>query len=148
MFETPREHEWTYALIISSGNAPTDHPIHLHGHDFYILAQGKGLWNGGKATWNDSLANLNNPPRRDTAMLYAGLSYLLLAWKADNPGFWLMHCHLGWHTSMGFDWQFLEKRQDLAKMDTRTLNETCDAWHKHSSRFGVWQSESWDQAGV
>lgn len=76
--EVPEEHEWVYVLIVGSGNALVDHPIHLHGHDFYILAHGRG-------TWNESLVNLNNPPRRDTAMLYGKASYLVLAWKADNP---------------------------------------------------------------
>lgn len=32
----------------------------------------------------------------------------MLAWKADKPGAWLTHCHIGWHTLQGFALQFLE----------------------------------------
>lgn len=81
--------EWQY-MIIETTLAAT-HPIHLHGHDFYVLAQDTG-------TFNSSVSlNLDNPPRRDTAMLPAS-GYLVLAWQTDNPGAWLMHCHIGWHT--------------------------------------------------
>lgn len=69
--------------------------------------------------------------------------------EGRQPGVWLMHCHLGWHTSMGFDWQFLEKLQDLLRsMDLDDFNQTCDAWRDYPTKFGVWQSASWDQAGV
>lgn len=63
----------------------------LHGHDFAILAQGVGEW--------DSLdpkpvLSLNNPLRRDVALLEA-TGYLVIAFRTDNPGVWLMHCHIG-----------------------------------------------------
>lgn len=56
------------------------HPMHLHGHDFYILAQGEG-------TFIPGLVGLNtkNPPRRDTASSL-GNGYLVLGIKMDNPG--------------------------------------------------------------
>jgi FtsP/CotA-like multicopper oxidase with cupredoxin domain len=76
--------EWAY-LIIETAMGIT-HPIHLHGHDFYILAQGSG-------DFSDDMVNLSNPPRRDTAML-PGQGYLAIAFKTDNPGAWLMHCHI------------------------------------------------------
>lgn len=61
-------------------------PIHLHGHDFFVLASGSG-------TYADSNAVLQteNPPRRDVQMLPAA-GYLVIAWQADNPGVWLAHC--------------------------------------------------------
>jgi hypothetical protein len=63
--------------------------MHLHGHDFYVLGSGIG---------NFTVENLNydNPIRRDTAMLPAG-GWLAVAFKTDNPGAWLMHCHVAWH---------------------------------------------------
>lgn len=54
----PDANKWVY-WVIETG-MPIPHPIHLHGHDFYILAQEGG------ATYNASTVtlNLSNPPRR------------------------------------------------------------------------------------
>lgn len=41
-----------------------------------------------------------NPPRRDVVLLPAG-GYIAIAFKPDNPGVWLMHCHIAWHASAG-----------------------------------------------
>jgi FtsP/CotA-like multicopper oxidase with cupredoxin domain len=56
------------------------HPLHLHGHDFYVLAQGSGPYIPGLVT-----LNTKNPPRRDTVTLH-GNGYLAIAFKTDNPG--------------------------------------------------------------
>ncbi|KAE8341940.1 hypothetical protein BDV24DRAFT_150735 [Aspergillus arachidicola] len=55
----PKADQWFYLDIET--RQPIGHPIHLHGHDFFILAQGQGSWDGSSRT--------ENPPRRDTAML-------------------------------------------------------------------------------
>ena len=64
------------------------HPIHLHGHDFVILAQGDGEFT------SDVVPNLNNPARRDTVNCPIG-GYVWIAFQINNPGAWLMHCHIG-----------------------------------------------------
>jgi FtsP/CotA-like multicopper oxidase with cupredoxin domain len=71
-----------------------------HGHDFYILGAGLGLWNNSMA----SSLQYTNPPRRDVAMFHAAPGpandtpdpggWLVLAFLTDNPGAWLMHCHI------------------------------------------------------
>lgn len=65
----------------------TDLPprIHLHGHDFFVLAQGTGSYDADTAVLNTS-----NPPRRDTALLPPS-GYMVIAFETDNPGVWLMH---------------------------------------------------------
>lgn len=75
--------EWAHVIIQTTLAVP--HPIHLHGFDFFILAQGSGTYSSDSVT-----LNLDNPPRRDTAMLPAS-GYLVLAFQTDNPGAWLMH---------------------------------------------------------
>lgn len=69
--------EWAYFVIET--RIPLPHPIHLHGHDFYVLAQGQGAYDA------STPLNLNNPPRRDTAML-PGSGHLVIALETDNPG--------------------------------------------------------------
>ena len=44
--------------------------------------------------------NLIDPPQKDTiAVPDAG--FAILRFKADNPGFWLVHCHYAWHIQIG-----------------------------------------------
>lgn len=47
-----------------------------------------------------STFNFANPPRRDVVLLPAGED-ITIACKPDNPGAWLMHCHVAWHASAG-----------------------------------------------
>lgn len=72
-------------------NAPANHPIHLHGHDFVILAQSTEPYDVNESV---KTFKFNNPPRRDVALLPLG-GYLAIAFKPDNPGVWLLHCHIG-----------------------------------------------------
>ncbi|ETI23255.1 hypothetical protein G647_05054 [Cladophialophora carrionii CBS 160.54] len=87
------EDAWVYFLLSGTGIPrsgrqyfPIAHPIHLHGHDFAILQQSSQPYQIGGLN-----LNLKNPPRRDVALLPAS-GFLVLAFKADNPGIWLMHC--------------------------------------------------------
>ena len=66
--------------------------MHLHGHDFFLIAEGKGIF-------NESVlrnANLINPTRRDvvtmpvsdpTANVTGG--YIVIAFPLTNPGVWV-----------------------------------------------------------
>lgn len=65
------------------------HPMHLHGHDFQVLTRdGKPLT--GSAVYLDTLEVL------------PGETYDI-AFKANNPGLWLFHCHDLHHASAGMD---------------------------------------------
>jgi FtsP/CotA-like multicopper oxidase with cupredoxin domain len=90
VFHLPRKNEFVYVVI--STNIGVPHPIHLHGHDFFVIAQGTGEYT------DDVPLKLDNPPRRDTAMLPAS-GYLVMAFETDNPGAWLLHCHIGTYPS-------------------------------------------------
>ena len=74
--------------------------MHLHGHNFFVLSEGGGVWDG-------TLGNMTNPQRRDTQMMRQGdksldgKSHLVVQFKTDNPGVWPLHCHRAWHVSAG-----------------------------------------------
>ena len=66
--------------------------MHLHGHDFLLLAAGKGVFN------EDVLnsANLINPTRRDVVTMPVtpfnstpSGGYVVIAFPLDNPGVWV-----------------------------------------------------------
>ncbi|WYZ45663.1 hypothetical protein EsH8_VIII_000979 [Colletotrichum jinshuiense] len=134
VIELSEANQWVYFVVQTTMAVP--HPIHLHGHDFFVLAQGTG-------TYSSSITlNTSNPPRRDTAMLPSS-GYLVMAWETDNPGAWLMHCHIGWHTSEGFSMQFVERYSEIAAItDTTTLEDTCSAWTTFQEEYSIEQEDS------
>lgn len=123
------ENVWTYWVIQNLFALP--HPMHLHGHDYLIL----GSAADSTFTASDSSTlNFDNPTRRDVTMLPAS-GYLILAFKADNPGNWLFHCHIAWHASGGLSVDFMENRdQQLALIsdtDLAQYNQICEWWQEY-----------------
>lgn len=108
---------------------PVPHPIHLHGHEFLVLgASAPGVQAEFDRAADAAGLQFANPRRRDVAMLPGG-GWLVLAFKTDNPGAWLMHCHIAWHVSQGLSVQFLERAGDIpSAVDLGQIRETCQAW--------------------
>lgn len=74
-----------------------NHPIHIHGHNFFVVGTGFGNYNVDKDT---SGYNLVDPPERNTVGVPMG-GWAAVRINAYNPGVWFMHCHLEEHTSWG-----------------------------------------------
>ncbi|MCF7550306.1 multicopper oxidase family protein [Pseudonocardia sp. WMMC193] len=69
-------------------NEGTDpHPMHLHGHHALVLSR-----NGDTAT--------GSPWWTDTLLVEQGQEYVV-AFRADNPGIWMDHCHNLTHAAAG-----------------------------------------------
>ncbi|CAK9133934.1 unnamed protein product, partial [Ilex paraguariensis] len=80
-----------------------NHPIHLHGFNFHVLAQGFGNFD----TVNDRKKfNLVNPQQRNTIAVPVG-GWAVVRFQANNPGVWLMHCHLDVHLPWGLATAFV-----------------------------------------
>ncbi|KIX06539.1 uncharacterized protein Z518_04515 [Rhinocladiella mackenziei CBS 650.93] len=121
--------------VVIINNLPAPHPMHLHGHDFQVLAEGSGTWDG-------SIVNPSNPQRRDVHMLWAGVgganaappNYIVIQFEQDNPGIWPLHCHMAWHLSAGMSIMILERPEELAQIKVPdAVSATCDI-------FKQWQS--------
>ncbi|GJC98174.1 multicopper oxidase [Colletotrichum higginsianum] len=124
IIEIPEADAWTWWII--ENTSPVPHPIHLHGHDFLLLGTGAGSFAGAGVP-----LNFENPVRRDVAQL-PGSGWMVIAFRTDNPGAWLMHCHIAWHVSMGLSVQFLERGDEIAgAMDLTSVATTCDAWREY-----------------
>jgi FtsP/CotA-like multicopper oxidase with cupredoxin domain len=125
---------WTFWRI--QNDTPLPHPIHLHGHDFWVVASGTGT---GAATYT-----LNNPIRRDTHTADAG-GYIVIGFPADNPGAWLMHCHIPFHISGGLGVQFLENpSQIVGSVGSLTgFSDGCKTWATYQNSIaGFSQGDS------
>ncbi|KAG1365827.1 laccase-6-like [Cocos nucifera] len=73
------------------------HPMHLHGFDFFVVAQGFGNYNHAVA---EKSYNLVDPQMRNTISVPTG-GWAVIRFIANNPGVWIMHCHLDAHLSFG-----------------------------------------------
>ncbi|WCJ28391.1 laccase 7 [Euphorbia peplus] len=80
-----------------------NHPMHLHGFNFHVLAQGFGNYN---AATDSKKFNLVNPQLRNTIGVPVG-GWAVIRFKANNPGVWFMHCHLDVHLPWGLATAFV-----------------------------------------
>ncbi|KIW07373.1 uncharacterized protein PV09_02218 [Verruconis gallopava] len=133
------EKEWNVFQFDSSKKAiriimrnffQNGHPMHLHGHDFNVLAVGFGEWDG----------TITNPTRtlvRDVGPLppfrpdINAPAYLVIQFNQDNPGMWPLHCHIAWHVSQGLYFNVLEKPGSINYQIPGPVKQTCqdyDAW--------------------
>ncbi len=61
-----------------------------------------------------------------------GFGWMVVAFKTDNPGSWLFHCHIAWHVSQGLSVQFLERVANIpTAMNLNTLTPNCNAWRAY-----------------
>ena len=142
IFHIPQNDKWIYSYINNYSEAPENHPMHLHGHDFWILSQGEAWWFP-----NNGTIKTKDPPRRNVATLF-NYGHLVIAFRSYNLGIWLMHCHIAWHVAQGMAWQYLEQGGEILETyDMGLFNKTCRSWDewirtKDGSEFG--QDDSGD----
>jgi iron transport multicopper oxidase len=75
------------------------HPFHLHGHEFQVM--GKTMdYLSNDTSINPPIEEQSNPMRRDTVTVPPG-GATTIRFRADNPGAWLLHCHVEWHMNQG-----------------------------------------------
>ncbi|KAL9128562.1 MAG: hypothetical protein Q9175_007502 [Cornicularia normoerica] len=107
------------------------HPMHLHGHNFNVLAEGFGTWNG-------VITHPQNTQRRDTQLVQGGSptnpAYIVLQYNTDNPGTWPFHCHIAWHVSGGLYINTIEQDALLQKrVLPPVVANTCKSWDAYSA---------------
>jgi FtsP/CotA-like multicopper oxidase with cupredoxin domain len=113
-----------------------NHPMHLHGHKFWVLGQGHGMFPGypslglmpqGQGVLPGHEGVLNTLIRRDVATA-EGFGWLALRFIADNPGVWAFHCHMAWHSEAGLMMQFVSRVDELATWEIPEANrQLCEA---------------------
>lgn len=109
------------------------HPWHMHGGHFWLMAQGAGLYHPDNA----SMFNTVDPLKVDTVVGYptkyskqrgkspwaSGKAYSPCGWvairlKPESRGMWLFHCHVSWHATMGMGVVF--------DVDSAGVWDSCD----------------------
>ncbi|KAI0395409.1 Cupredoxin [Xylariaceae sp. FL0594] len=89
--------------IIINNHDNAIHPFHLHGHQFQIISRPKSH----SGDWKGTHLVPATPIRRDTVAVYPK-SHAVLRIIANNPGVFLLHCHVEWHVEMGLSATLIE----------------------------------------
>nr|XP_045582741.1 laccase-4-like isoform X1 [Procambarus clarkii] len=95
-----------------------NHPFHLHGHTFWVLAMGRLGENTTlqKVQELDAAGlierNFDHPPIKDTVTVPDG-GYTIIRFIASNPGYWLFHCHISFHIEVGMGLVFHVGKQSM-----------------------------------
>ncbi|RGP76823.1 putative laccase precursor [Fusarium longipes] len=124
------------------------HPMHIHGHDFVVLATGTKEFD----PENPPKLNTINPPRRDVALLPVD-GYLIIAFQMNNPGVWLMHCHIAWHASGGLALQFVESPREIGPAFQKSgvvanYSEQCNNWAAYYTMFNKNENATQEDSGI
>ena len=134
------------------------HPIHMHGHNFAVLAMGYASFNNTtgvhlsdnedvvcnsqlctRPAWRDGRSptlNLIDPAVRDVLIVPAG-GYAVIQFRSDNPGFWFMHCHLQLHMIEGMA-MVLAEAVDRIPPEPRNF-PTCNLFDWTSEEYEYYQ---------
>ncbi|KAI7821613.1 multicopper oxidase-domain-containing protein [Kickxella alabastrina] len=98
--------------------SPTErpHPIHLHGHVFQVIERGsvKDKTGAARKIVPQHIAGYS-PLMRDTVMVDVG-NYVVIRFRADNPGVWNLHCHFDWHMGQGMNMLFVEAPKQMKEI--------------------------------
>ncbi|KIK92618.1 laccase [Paxillus rubicundulus Ve08.2h10] len=73
------------------------HPFHLHGHKFAAIRSA-----------GSSQYNYVNPVMRDTVNTGIAGDNVTIRFITNNPGPWMLHCHIDWHLNAGMAVVFAE----------------------------------------
>ena len=124
----------TIDIVLSSrGRIPFSHPVHLHGHHFYVVKVGYPTYSNTtgftdtqnseifcsdqsctdtnclpqqctQPSWTGEIAPQislsSRTPRKDTVIIPT-FGYVVIRFVSNNPGSWLLHCHILRHTIEG-----------------------------------------------
>ncbi|KAF5386580.1 hypothetical protein D9615_002148 [Tricholomella constricta] len=109
-------------VTIPGGAPGAPHPFHLHGHAFSIV----------KSAGANAKPNYKNPVRRDVVSTGDLGSNVTIRFVTDNPGPWLLHCHIDLHRELGLAIVFAEDLEHTVAAvqppaDWRELCPTFDA---------------------
>ncbi|KAI7815036.1 laccase [Rhyzopertha dominica] len=100
-------------VLVDEVQSPNlSHPFHLHGYSFVVVGIGRSPdQNVKKINLKHALdldrrgllhRQFNLPPSKDTIAV-PNNGYVIFRFRADNPGWWLFHCHFLFHIAIGMN---------------------------------------------
>jgi len=105
------DHLSAVQIILKNGDVGK-HPFHLHGHKVQLVNRAEDYTSSDPTLNPPIVEGQANPIRRDTIGVPGGSSAALRL-MADNPGAWLLHCHIEWHLEAGLAVTFVEAPAEM-----------------------------------
>ncbi|KAG5650754.1 hypothetical protein H0H81_011166, partial [Sphagnurus paluster] len=135
-------------IVIKNGDSGK-HPFHLHGHEFQIVGRSSNYKSHNPKENPRIVEGQKNPIRRDTIQIPSGHSATLRV-VADNPGVWLLHCHIEWHLQVGLAVQFVEAPLVAQKRNQppKIMSEHCKSLGKPFSGNAAGHASTTDLSGL
>jgi iron transport multicopper oxidase len=136
------------------------HAFHLHGHRFWVIKHGHTIpfraqpdtrWSKSRKRSLHQDTDPTTYPMRDSIEIppcvirnsgagEGGIcggtkGYAVIRFVADNPGIWLLHCHMEWHFGQGLAMTWIEGKDQLQKIGYNGIpQEVRDTCGIHSSK--------------
>ncbi|XP_058055830.1 uncharacterized protein LOC131207238 [Anopheles bellator] len=117
-----------------------NHPFHLHGHAFRVV----GMDRVSRNTTIEDIRRMDErgllrrrfkrAPLKDTVTIPDG-GYTIIRFIANNPGYWLFHCHIEFHAEIGMS--LVLKVGDRSEMKPPPANfPTCHDYKPELGQLG------------
>lgn len=123
--------------IVLNNKDPGKHPFHLHGHVFQVIKRSEeGDDDDDPIVFDPSNPDHTSYPqyplRRDTVSVNPN-GFIVIRFKADNPGVWFFHCHVDWHLEQGLAITLIESPVDIQSQKIPQNHfDSCAASHVSS----------------
>ncbi|XP_076174595.1 uncharacterized protein LOC143150301 [Ptiloglossa arizonensis] len=125
-------------VLVDEGFAyDANHPFHIHGYQFRVVAMARV----GKNVTADVVKkldkeglihrNLDHAPLKDTVTVPDG-GYTIVRFHANNPGYWLFHCHIEFHAEIGMSLIFKVGEHEEMLPVPRNF-PTCGNWRPNNA---------------
>ncbi|KAL0959544.1 hypothetical protein HGRIS_011258 [Hohenbuehelia grisea] len=123
-------------ISLPGGAIAGPHPLHLHGHSFEVIR-----------SINSTKYNRINPPIRDVVNTGMTGDNATIRFMTDNPGPWLLHCHMEFHYEMGLAVVFAEEPSETRKQEEASLSQEwkdlCTRWERSDRKGKKWSKSIW-----
>lgn len=121
VYTLPRGKLIELTMPAPSANTGNPHPMHLHGHVFSVVRSA-----------GSDIVNTENPVQRDVVNLgSATTDRVIIRFRTDNPGPWILHCHVDWHLVHGLAIVFAEDVPNVpAPAANSAWGELCAKYDK------------------
>lgn len=121
-------------LVLIDIDDSLQHPFHLHGHKFYVMDMGMLKYKADvEKIVRDGIPiseKLNEKPAHKDTVVIPNPGYVKIKFRADNPGFWIGHCHFDWHLAIGM--AFVLQVGNMSQMQKTPKHfGTCDNYQSN-----------------
>ncbi|XP_076296818.1 uncharacterized protein LOC143217023 [Lasioglossum baleicum] len=134
-------------VLVDEGFAyDANHPFHLHGYQFRVVAMERVGRNVTAEVvkqldrQGSIRRNLDRAPLKDTVTVPDG-GYTIIRFYANNPGYWLFHCHIEFHAEVGMSLVFkVGEDQDMLPVPDNFPR--CGNWRMEEKHRQVERDDS------